>query len=79
MQARRLKANALSSEGRASAWVLGVLPFALGALLYLVNHKYMMLLVRGPARQLKILTGRGDQPDMIGVLVMRGMIKRALR
>lgn len=39
----------LSAEGRLSAWVLGVLPFAAAGLLYLVNPKFMSTLWTDPA------------------------------
>jgi tight adherence protein B len=35
------KVRVLSSEGRMSAWVLTLLPFALGGALYLANPKFM--------------------------------------
>lgn len=41
----RLKLRALSSEGRASAWVLGSLPFAMFALLYLIAPNHVMPLI----------------------------------
>lgn len=39
----------LSAEGRLSAWILGVLPFALAALLNLVNPGFMQILWTDPA------------------------------
>jgi tight adherence protein B len=48
----RLKFNAkvrvLSSEGRLSAWVLGLLPFALAGLMYMANPKFMSPLWTDP-------------------------------
>lgn len=38
----------LSAEGRLSAWILGVLPFAMGFYMYLVNPKMMSLLWTDP-------------------------------
>jgi tight adherence protein B len=38
----------LSAEGRMSAWILGLLPFAVGAVLVLVNPIYVMLLWTDP-------------------------------
>jgi tight adherence protein B len=38
----------LSSEGRLSAWVLGVMPFALAALLNIFNPKFMNVMWTDP-------------------------------
>jgi tight adherence protein B len=38
----------LSAEGRMSAWILGLLPFAVGAMLVLVNRAYVMVLWTDP-------------------------------
>ena len=38
----------LSAEGRMSAWILGLLPFAVGAMLLLVNPKYIKVLWTDP-------------------------------
>ncbi len=38
----------LSAEGRLSAWILGILPFAMGFYMYMVNTKMMSLLWTDP-------------------------------
>jgi tight adherence protein B len=38
----------LSSEGRLSAWVLGLMPFALGALMNIFNPSFMSVMWRDP-------------------------------
>jgi tight adherence protein B len=38
----------LSAEGRLSAWILGILPFAMGFYMYIVNTKMMSLLWTDP-------------------------------
>jgi len=38
----------LSAEGRLSAWILTLLPFALGAVLQLVNPKFLSVLWTDP-------------------------------
>jgi tight adherence protein B len=38
----------LSAEGRMSAWILGLLPFAVGAMLVLLNPGYVMVLWTDP-------------------------------
>lgn len=42
------KIRVLSSEGRLSAWILGIMPFALAAVMNLVNPKFMSLLWTDP-------------------------------
>lgn len=44
----KLKIKALSSEARASAYILGCLPFVMFTLLYLVNNSYIMKLFDDP-------------------------------
>ena len=44
----KLKIKALSSEARASAYILGCLPFVMFTLLYLVNNDYIMKLFNDP-------------------------------
>ncbi len=44
----KLKIRALSSEARASAYILGCLPFVMFALLYLMNNEYVMKLFTDP-------------------------------
>lgn len=43
------KVKVLSTEGRMSAWVLGVLPFAIAGLLNFVNHDFISILWIDPA------------------------------
>lgn len=38
----------LAAEGRLSAWILGILPFALAVILYIINPKYMSMLWTDP-------------------------------
>lgn len=44
----RLKIRALSSEARASALIIGSLPFVMFAILFLVNREYIMQMVNTP-------------------------------
>ncbi|NTV01975.1 MAG: type II secretion system F family protein [Chlorobiaceae bacterium] len=53
----RGKIRTLSSEGRASAWVLGSMPFMLAGILMLINPGYISLLWTTPKGQTLILTG----------------------
>lgn len=42
------KIRVLSSEGKLSAWILGIMPFALGGVMNLVNPEFMSLLWTDP-------------------------------
>lgn len=62
----KLKIKALSSEARASAMIIGSLPFVIFGILLFVNHDYVMLLIHDPrgrimlgAAALSLLTGIG--------------------
>jgi tight adherence protein B len=68
----RLKIRAMSSEARASAMIIGSLPFVMFALLYFVNHDYMMILLTD-ARG-KLLLGGGLSWLGLGVYCMKQMI-----
>lgn len=67
------KVRVLSSEGRLSAWILGLMPFALGAMMNLVNPEFMAPLWTDPIGvtilqyTLALLA--------IGVLILRKIIK----
>ena len=66
------KIKALSSEAKASAYIIGSLPFIMCLLIYLVNEPYIVGLFIDPRGQLMI----GGSLAMIGAgaLVMRKMI-----
>ena len=55
----RLKGEiqALTAEGRISAFVLGSLPFALGAFLWFTNRSYLMPLIESPTGRIAIVAG----------------------
>jgi len=67
------KIKALSSEAKASAYIIGSLPFIMTVLIYLVNSHYIVSLftdVRG-----KIMIGFGLLMIFGGAMVMRKMVK----
>ena len=66
------KVKALSSEARASAMIIGSLPFLMTALLYLVSPDYMELLFTDQIGQIMILCGLGWMS--IGVFIMKQMV-----
>lgn len=67
------KIRVLSSEGRLSAWILGLMPFALAAVMNLVNPKFMSLLWTDPlgiamVRYMLVLM-------LFGALIMRKIVR----
>jgi tight adherence protein B len=73
----RLKARALSAESKASATVLGVLPFAVGALLFFLNPSLMSVLLDDPRG--RFMMGMAILTLAIGISVMAVIIRRSLR
>ena len=65
--------RSLSAEGRASAWVLTLLPFGLAALLQLTSPDYLPLMFEDPLGQ-RILLGTGALM-IIGIFWMRRLIR----
>ena len=65
------KVRALSSEARASAAIIGCLPIAVGALLFVVNSAYIKLLFTDPIGHLMV--AGGITVMTIGTLIMRQM------
>jgi tight adherence protein B len=67
------KVKVLSSEGRLSAWILALLPFALGAAMYLANPKFMGPMFTDPLgiTMLKYLLTM----MLIGILVLRRIVR----
>ncbi|NHZ44752.1 type II secretion system F family protein [Massilia aquatica] len=62
----------LSAEGRISAWILGVLPFAVTAMMYLTNPQYISMLWTDPGG-VTLLCYAGAMIS-IGVLWLRKLI-----
>jgi tight adherence protein B len=69
----RLKIKALSAEARASAYILGSLPFIMFALVNLLNPEYAGELFRDPRGLMMIGAGCGSM--LIGVAVMVKMVR----
>ena len=71
-QAMKLKIKALSSEAKASAWIMGLLPFIMLTLIMVMNYDYGIVLFTHPTA---ILAGIGALIWMgIGMLIMSKMI-----
>ena len=70
---RKLRVKAMSSEARASAMIIGSLPFVMFTLIYIVNPDYIMKLFIDPRGM--ILIGIGLGLMAVGTLVMVKMVK----
>ena len=66
------KVQALSSEAKASAMIIGALPVVVAAGMYFINREYIEVLFIDPTG--KFLLGCAVGWMMVGVLVMRQMI-----
>lgn len=63
----------LSAEGKMSAWVLGLLPFAAAALMHLANPKFLEILYTDPGGRKMVGVALGLM--FLGMLVMRKVIR----
>jgi tight adherence protein B len=68
----REKVKALSSEAKASAMIIGSLPFAVVGIVYVTRPAYIMLLITEPVGNLILLAAAFMMTT--GILVMRHMI-----
>jgi tight adherence protein B len=68
----RAKVNALSMEAKASAVIIGALPFIVSFLVYMTSPQYMMVLFTDPRGH--IILGISLVWMSIGIFVMRNMI-----
>ena len=69
----KMKIKAMSSEAKASAWILGSLPFLLFGVLLAINPGYVGRLFHDPRGM--ILLGGGLASLAIGILVMAKMVR----
>jgi tight adherence protein B len=56
-QAMKLKVKALSSEAKASAWIVGCLPFIMEGVILVLNNEYAMGLFNNPQGQIAAVAG----------------------
>jgi tight adherence protein B len=68
----KAKVQALSMEAKASACIIGALPFIVALLVYMTSPQYMMILFTDPRGH--IIMGCSAVWMSIGILVMRNMI-----
>jgi tight adherence protein B len=69
----KLKIKAMSSEARASAMIVGSLPFVMSVLIYIINPDYILQLVTDPRGWL--LLGIGLTSMTLGMAVMAKMVR----
>lgn len=69
----RQSVRALSAEGRLSAWILGILPFALATVISVINPDLMSLLWNDPAGRL--VSGTALFMMAIGIFLMRQIVR----
>lgn len=72
-QQMRLKIRAMASEARASAMILGSLPFIMVGILFAINPEYMQVLFTDPRGQMA--AGMGLISIGLGVAVMAKMVR----
>ncbi|AGH16842.1 MAG: type II secretion system F family protein [Candidatus Liberibacter asiaticus] len=68
----KAKVQALSMEAKASAWIIGSLPFCVSTLVYFTSPGYMNVLINDPRGHM--LLGVAAAFMLIGIMVMRLMI-----
>jgi len=67
------KIKSMSSEARASALIIGSLPFIVAAVIYLFNREYIGILFSDPTGQWSLMAAGGSM--LIGAVVMRKLIR----
>jgi tight adherence protein B len=72
-QQMKLKIRAMSSEARASAYIIGALPFVLGTVIYVLNPEYASTLFTDPRG--RIMVGVGLAWLSIGAGIMAKMVR----
>jgi tight adherence protein B len=73
----RMKARTLTAESRATAVLVGALPFVMTGVMYLINPATTSLLFTDPRG--KFLLGIGISLLVCGFVLMRAMIRKAFR
>ena len=68
-----LKVKAMSSEARASAYILGSLPFIMFGIIFMLNPGYEMELFTDPRG--RMMLGAGLVTMLVGIAVMAKMVK----
>lgn len=69
----KMKIKAMSSEAKASTYIIGSLPFVVGFFIYLVNTDYIMKLFTDSRGH--VMLGAGGLSFVIGISIMYKMVK----
>lgn len=69
----KLKIKAVSSEARASAYIIGSLPFAVAAAIYVFNRDYVMMLFTDPRGMIMVACGLTS--IAVGAAVMMKLVR----
>jgi len=67
----KLKIRAASAEARASAWIVGSLPFIMFFIIQALNHDYAMTLINDPRGLTMLAIGLAS--TCIGIAIMAKM------
>src|SRR5215469_3277249 len=76
-KALRMKARALTAEATSSAAVIAAMPFIAGLGLFLINREVMSVMFVDPRG--RFMLGVATVSLLLGVVVMKAMIKKSLR
>ncbi len=68
-RAMKMKIKAVTAEARASAWILGCMPFVMFGIIFMINRDYAMVLVTDPRGITMILVGMTMTCTGIAVMV----------
>ena len=69
----KLKIKALSGEAKASAYIIGSLPFVMAGIIYMINPGYIMQLINDPRGH--VMIGMGLASFFTGAVVMFKMVR----
>ncbi len=72
-RAMKMKVKAVTAEARASAWILGCMPFVMFGIIMMINRDYAMVLVTDPRGITMILVGL--TMTTIGIAIMARLAK----
>jgi tight adherence protein B len=72
-RAMKMKVKAVTAEARASAWILGCMPFVMFAIIMMLNRDYAMMLVTDPRGITMTLSGL--VMTCIGIAIMAKLAK----
>ena len=64
--------NALTAQGKMSAIVLLLLPFAVGAFMYFFNHDQFIILFEEPLGQMALIVA--FVMEILGVIIIRKIV-----